>query len=72
MITNTKDKKQIHPLAVSIAQAAELLSVSRPTIYELIKREDFHCVFKIGNRQLISVEALQDWISRQIGGNSNG
>lgn len=55
---------KLEPLAVSAAEAARLLSVSRPTLYQYIGRDDFPS-FKLGNRVLISVSGLQAWIDRQ-------
>lgn len=52
------------PLAVSAAEAARLLGISRPTLYQLLNREDFPS-FRVGNRVLVSVAGLQDWIERQ-------
>jgi len=58
------DKNSIEPLAVSAAEGARLLGVSRPTIYQLLGQEDFPS-FRVGNRRLISVAGLQEWIDRQ-------
>lgn len=55
---------QLEPLAVSTAEAARVLSISRPTLYTLLNREDFPS-FRIGNRVLVSVPGLKDWINRQ-------
>lgn len=55
---------EIEPLAVSAAEAARLLGISRPKVYELIAREDFPA-FKLGGRTLISVEGLRRWIKAQ-------
>lgn len=52
-------------LAVSVSEMAELLSISRPTAYEIIHRADFHGAFKVGARTLVSVEALREWIQKQ-------
>ena len=52
-------------MAIKPSEAAELLGVSMPTVYELTRRADFPS-FKIGNRTLISVELLGDWIRRQV------
>lgn len=51
-------------LAVSVAEAAEMLGVSRPIIYRYIGQEDFPS-FKLGNRTLISVDGLRKWVNRQ-------
>lgn len=55
---------KLSPLAVSAAEAARLLGVSRPTLYQYIGREDFPS-FRVGNRVLISVSGLQAWIEQQ-------
>lgn len=55
---------KLSPLAVSAAEAARLLGVSRPTLYQYIGRADFPS-FKLGNRVLVSVAGLQAWIEQQ-------
>ena len=55
---------KLFPLAVSAAVAARLLGVSRPPLYQLVNREDFPS-FRVGNRVLVSVAGLQEWIERQ-------
>ena len=55
---------KLDPLAVSAAEAARLLGISRPSIYPLLNRADFPS-FRIGGRVLISVSGLQEWINRQ-------
>ena len=55
---------KLEPLAVSAAEAARLLGVSRPTLYQLLNRADFPS-FRVGGRVLISVSGLQAWIDRQ-------
>ena len=51
-------------LAYSITEAAQVLGVSRPTVYALIKQPGFP-VFQIGGRKLVSVEGLKNWIRDQ-------
>lgn len=55
---------KIEPLAVSMAEAARLLGVSRPTVYQYANRADFPA-FKIGGRTLVSVDGLRSWVARQ-------
>ena len=55
----------MEPLAISVAEAATMLGISRPVVYTLMHREDFPS-FKIGNRLLISIEGLKKWIADQI------
>ena len=51
-------------LAYSTAEAAEVLGVSCPVIYTLMKRADFPA-FKVGTRTLISAEGLRAWVQAQ-------
>lgn len=51
-------------LAYSITETAQVLGVSRPTVYALIKQPGFP-VFQIGGRKLVSVEGLRDWVRSQ-------
>ena len=54
----------LEPVAISAAEAARLLGISKPTMYTLMGRADFPA-FKIGARTLISVEGLRSWVERQ-------
>lgn len=60
----------VERLAVSIPEAAALLSVSKPTMYEITKRSDFTAAFRVGGRTLVSVAGLQSWIERQTAGSA--
>lgn len=50
-----------HALCVSIEQAAELLSLSRQKVYELIDREGLPVV-RFGKSVRIRVLALEEWL----------
>lgn len=51
-------------LTINAAKTAKVLNVSRSTVYQLMKRDDFPS-FKVGNRTLIPVEALRRWVEKQ-------
>lgn len=51
-------------IALSVTQAAALLGVSRPTVYQLMNRADFPS-FRIGARRLISRAGLERWVQEQ-------
>lgn len=57
----------IEPIAVRSSTAAQMLGVSRPKVYELAARDDFHGSFKLGGCTLFSVEALREWVRTQCG-----
>lgn len=52
-------------LTVNVSEAAALLSVSRPVMYQILNREDFTADFRIGSKHLISVKGLEEWIDKQ-------
>lgn len=54
-------------LAYSSTETAQVLGVSRPTVYQLMKRADFPA-FKVGNRTLISADGLREWVKSQAEG----
>ena len=49
------------PLLVSMTEAAQLLSVSRPTLYAWAKLDGFP-VIRLGGCVRVSVEGLRRWI----------
>ena len=51
----------IEKLALSPTETAEVLGLSRPTVYQLMKRPDFPA-FRVGRRTLVSAELLRDWV----------
>ena len=53
-------------LAYTPAEAAEVASVSRPTIYRWMKMDDFP-VARIGGCTRIPAEAFKQWINQQAG-----
>ena len=57
-------------LTVNVSEAAALLSVSRPVMYQIMNREDFTADFRVGSKHLISVKGLEAWIERQTKGTS--
>ena len=57
-------KTDTEKLALSAAEAAQLIGVSKPTVYLLCKREDFPS-FYVGGRLLISRRGLEAWIDQQ-------
>lgn len=53
-------------LAVSVREAAALLGLSPKTVYQLTHQEGFPS-FKLGERTLVSVDGLREWV-RDRGG----
>ena len=55
-------------LAVSVTEAAKLISVSKSTAYSLVEQNIIPCV-RIGEKRIIvPVKALQLWLERQSQG----
>lgn len=55
----------VEPIGISASQAAALLGVSKPKIYELMSRKDFPAC-KLGGRTVISYDGLKEWIKREV------
>ena len=53
------------PIGISVGEAAELLGVSKPKVYELLKRDDFPAC-KLGGRVVISYDGLRDWMLNEV------
>lgn len=51
-------------ITISVTEAAELLGVSRPTVYKLMRRTDFPSL-RIGTRTLIHRAKLEEWAAIQ-------
>lgn len=54
-------------LALSVTEAAEALSISRRSLYNLIKTDGFP-VLELGGRRVIPVDLLQQWMRERVGG----
>lgn len=55
----------VDKLAYSTTETAEVLGVSRPVVYQLMKQASFPS-FKVGSRTLVSVEGLRAWVQAQV------
>lgn len=55
----------MEPIAVTVQNAAKLLGISDRTLYDMTNMEGFPA-FKIGNRTLISVEGLREWVRDRV------
>ncbi len=53
-------------LAYSPAETAQVLSVSKPTVYKLLKRADFPSL-KVGAKTRIPADGLREWLRQQTG-----
>lgn len=60
-------------LAMSVAETAAALGVSRPTVYNLLHKQGFPS-FRVGGRTLVSVDGLRAWVAAQAaaGGEQRG
>ena len=54
-------------LALTVTEAAQLASVSRPTLYRWMKLDGFP-VFKLGGCTRIPAQASALWLESQVGG----
>ncbi|MCL2357385.1 MAG: helix-turn-helix domain-containing protein [Defluviitaleaceae bacterium] len=51
---------------ITVAEAAEILGVSRPTVYDLCERSDFPAL-RIEKRKLILRQKFMLWLESQAG-----
>ena len=58
--------KELTPIAISVSEAARLLGVSRPKVYQLMQQDQLPS-FKVGTRTLIPVADLQKWVAVRTG-----
>ena len=56
--------ERIKKLTLTVAETAALLSVSEPTVYELVHREGFPSL-RIGRAWRISRAGLETWVAKQ-------
>ncbi len=62
-----KKKMKNGKLALSVAELAIELGISKPIAYELIKRDGFPVVRVSPNRVIIPVEGLKAWLREHTG-----
>lgn len=61
----SKQAAPTYKMAISVAEFADMVGVSKPKAYEIIRRNDFRGVFKVDKRTLISVPRAVEWIEAQ-------
>lgn len=57
-------RPSVMPLAVATEEAAQLLGVSRSTLYDLVRQQELR-PFKLGRRTLFRTADLVNWVNRQ-------
>ena len=63
----TEMERDFLPIAVKAAEAAKMLGVSKPKLYEIARREDFRAAFKVDGCLLFSVDGMRAWVQEQAG-----
>lgn len=53
-------------ITISTKEAAQMLGVSLPTMYELVHIEGFPSI-RVGKKILVSVEGLRNWVNERSG-----
>ena len=51
---------QLSPV-ITVAEAAEMIRISKPTMYELIRSNQIHSI-RVGKKILVSRQSLLDWV----------
>lgn len=53
-------------ITINTREAAQILGVSLPTMYELVHAEGFPSI-RVGRKILINVEGLRNWVNERSG-----
>ncbi len=54
------------PMFLSIPQAADVLGISNPCLYGVIKRDPTFPVLSLGRRRVVPTADLKQWIDDQV------
>ena len=57
--------QQTEKIALNASEVAAVMGVSRPTVYELMRLDDFPVV-RIGTRKLVPRAKLEEWLVQQM------
>ena len=49
----------------TVKELQEILGISRPTVYELLKRNEFRWI-QIGTKYRISKKSFDDWLDKKM------
>ena len=69
--TDCISSKESPKIMVTLEEAAQMLSISRPTLYRWMEMEKFPVV-RIGGCVRIPVDALRRWAADQVRGGDKG
>ena len=54
----------ICPKCYTVKEVQEMLGISRPTVYELLKKNEFRWI-QIGNKYRISKKSFDEWLDQK-------
>ena len=52
-------------ITMTVKEAAGILSISLPKMYDITERADFDALIRVGTRKIIHTAKFFDWIERQ-------
>jgi excisionase family DNA binding protein len=52
---------------MSVAEAAKLMGVCAPTMYNITERKDFTALIRVGRKKLILRSRFYEWLEAQAG-----
>ena len=52
-------------LTITVAEAAEMIGVSKPTIYRITEQQNFP-VLRAGRKKVIPIAEFKQWVSNQV------
>ena len=63
---NNVNDFRVDPIGISVSQAAALIGVSKPKVYELMENEKDFPACRLGGRTIISLQGLRDWFRGKV------
>ena len=52
-------------LTITVAEAAEMIGVSKPTMYRITEQQNFP-VLRAGRKKVIPIAEFKQWVSNQV------
>ena len=60
-----KGGETVEKATLKVAEAAKILDVSLPTMYDITERADFTALIRVGRKKLILKSRFYEWLEQQ-------
>ncbi|OIJ13808.1 DNA-binding protein [Anaerobacillus arseniciselenatis] len=62
---SVKTLNEDYPIVLTASDIAEILQISKPTVYELMRQRDFPIISGIGNIKRVKRDAFFAWLDKR-------